>query len=689
MKKINTSAAFLIVLLSLKVFGLTTQENQSRNIAAYLEVVELLEKRYSYYSSVQYCDSILFLVKNTDDQLLLAHILQKKGTLLIKKNEYDSARIYLHQAHNLAKRDDNDTIQATIEKNLGYLAQKDGYGDSVLYYYNSAIRLYGKAGDSVGLAKIKSQLAIFYKLSGDYEMAIKNILEAKRILKKYEIQDSYLRSLINLANIYERLQEYDTALAYYEQCYEKGLELDNSKLSSIALTNKAVIYYRQKKYDESLTAFLRVIEFNEKIGDKRALAKLYSNISLVYEKLGEEVLKRKSIEKSLQYATELDDKVLQLSALNNLGLFYKYKMEYTKAENHFKESLLLAEQMSYKRDKRSAYKNLSEVYEITGNNKQALEYSRKYADINDSILNETKVKAIEDFEAKYRKKEDEAKILQLQNETVKKELEKKSIRSERNTIFSIAAAIVVLLIVGLIYFRMKSRKDKIIASQKIQQLEDEKRLMAAQSVLVGEEKERKRIAQELHDGIGVLLSTASIHFSSVVDKTSDVATSQMIGKANELLQKAGGEVRKISHNMMPGVLSKFGLREALEDLFDGLSDSGQIEIDCDIDMTEERLPENTEIMIYRVVQELINNTLKHAKAKTISFSMWRKLTALVINYNDDGIGFDSDAIPEGKSLGLSGIHSRIDFLKGRFVLESTIEKGTTYKILIPINGKNE
>ena len=89
MKKINTSAAFLIVLLSLKVFGLTTQENQSRNIAAYLEVVELLENRYSYDSAVQYCDSILFLVKNTDDQLLLAHILQKKGTLLIKKNEYD------------------------------------------------------------------------------------------------------------------------------------------------------------------------------------------------------------------------------------------------------------------------------------------------------------------------------------------------------------------------------------------------------------------------------------------------------------------------------------------------------------------------------------------------------------------------------------------------------------------------
>jgi len=263
-----------------------------------------------------------------------------------------------------------------------------------------------------------------------------------------------------------------------------------------------------------------------------------------------------------------------------------------------------------------------------------------------------------------------------------KEMEKKKIRLERNLSYWIGASLIFILVVFLLYFRMRARKNRIIAEQRIQKLEDEKKLMAAQSVMVGQEKERERIARELHDGIGVLLSTASIHFSSVESKT-DKETAEMLKKANKLLREAHKEVRQISHNMMPGVLSKFGLQEGIEDLFENVEEAGETEVDLDITCGDKRLPQNMEIMIYRIIQEMINNTLKHAKATRISFSVLRTEETVRMEYRDNGIGFDEEKLPHGKNLGLSGIRSRVEYLGGTIELKSEKRKGTEYMIIIP------
>jgi len=297
------------------------------------------------------------------------------------------------------------------------------------------------------------------------------------------------------------------------------------------------------------------------------------------------------------------------------------------------------------------------------------------------LFSEKKQELIEKHKADF-------EILHLKDQNKIKELEKKKIRFQRNLSYVIGAVIILLLILILYFFRMRVRKNRIIAAQKIQKLEDEKRLMAAQSVLVGQEKERERIARELHDGIGVLLSTASIHFSSVEEQT-DEETGKMLKKANKLLKDAGKEVRQISHNMMPGVLSKFGLREAIEDLFEDVEDTGDLDIDLQIKCKKERLPENTEIMIYRVIQEMLNNTLKHANASAISLFAERTDEQIIIEYADNGDGFEIDKLPQSKSLGLSGIRSRIDYLGGHIELTSKQGKGTRYSITIPINSKKE
>jgi signal transduction histidine kinase len=154
-----------------------------------------------------------------------------------------------------------------------------------------------------------------------------------------------------------------------------------------------------------------------------------------------------------------------------------------------------------------------------------------------------------------------------------------------------------------------------------------------------------------------------------------------------MLNEASKEVRKVSHNMMPGVLSKFGLKEAIEDLFEKVEEIETIRTEVSLICSNERLPENLEIMIYRIVQEMINNTLKHAEASEIKCSIKRDQEKIIIHFSDNGKGFDAKALPHDRSLGIYGIRSRVDFLSGSVNLKSEKDVGTTYEIVIPLVQK--
>jgi signal transduction histidine kinase len=554
-----------------------------------------------------------------------------------------------------------------------------------MYYHGAAVDLYDKIGDNAGKAKALNHLSIDYKESGNYESAIAYAIKSKELLEATNQNDYIVYPLISLGNVYEELEQYEDALGYYQESYELSISVGNNDIAYTSLMNMGVIYFRTEEYESCLKMFQKVIEYYEKVHNKDRLILLYSNQSLVLNKLGHEAEAERSLEKSLQMARETNNRQKQIWALNNLGIQNKKQKKYLKAEVNYKESLRLAKQSGLVKDQAIALKNLSFLYEATGQLQRALDCHRRYKSIEDSLLNETKVKAIAELEAKYERKEAEARILQLENETAQQEITAQNIRLERNAGITTGIIIVVILAMGLVLYRLKTRKDKVIAGQKIQQLEDEKKLLAAQSVMVGQEKERQRVAQELHDSIGVLLSTAKIHFSNVVKNTSDEETLEMVRKADKLLSEAGEEVRDISHNMMPGVLSKFGLNEAIEDLLDEVSDSGILEVSYNVEELTIRLPEDHEIMLYRVIQELVNNTLKYAAASRIIFSLKKTENHLLIEYTDDGKGFDESNIAKSKSLGISGIRSRIDFLDGTLSIDSRPGQGATFHIEVPIN----
>ena len=680
---ISAFIALLFIFLLPECFGQASNDKILNLVAE----AQNMRNEMQFDSAMKYYDSASNIAQSEDDQLYYNYIKRLKCTIFFMTGQVDSAKKYISDAKKYALKSKNDSLAAISQTVLGYIEMYQGNMQESMNNFDSALAFYEKIHDTIGIGKVMNNYAIFYEERGEYDKALESALRFNHItMSSKSFSVNQLISLNTLGNIYEKLENYDSALAQYEKCYILSLKNNQPAYAQRALRNRSLIYLNQEKYNDAESETLKVINFSKQSDDKNDLALLYSNLGLIYKKQGKIDLALKSYMNSIEYALEINDEATLISVYNNLGVLYKNQKDYPEALKYYNKSLELAEKRNQKADIKIAFSNLASLYEETGDFKKALFYLTQENIYQDSIISEEKVRAIEEMKAKYEKEKDLSQIKSLQAENKINELEKKTIQIERNSSIGISATVVFLLLLILFYFRMKARKDRIIDTQRIQTLEDEKKLLAAQSVIVGQENERKRIAQELHDGIGVLLSTASIHFSIVSKTSNDKKTIEMLDKAEQLLKQAGGEVRKISQNMMPVVLSKFGLLEALEDMFEKLDEINDLEVKTSFTGSKERLPENSEIMLYRVIQEMVNNTLKHAHAKNIEFAYSRGNGVILIDYKDDGVGFDLQKLPHNSSLGVYGIQSRVDFLNGKLKFESGIGKGTYYQISLPINN---
>jgi signal transduction histidine kinase len=214
--------------------------------------------------------------------------------------------------------------------------------------------------------------------------------------------------------------------------------------------------------------------------------------------------------------------------------------------------------------------------------------------------------------------------------------------------------------------------------------ESEKQVLNA--VIQTEEKERRRFAKDLHDGLGPLLSAVKMAVSSLSQQEIDQKKKDIIDNTDIVITEAIKSLKEISNNLSPHVLENFGLASAINTFSGKISSTGAIHITFQTNMSGERLDYNTEVVLYRVMCELINNTIKHAKAKNIEIELTRHNKVLTIVYSDDGIGFDVNEVLRGHSegMGYANIMTRIKSIKGMITLESDKDKGTRAIIIVNI-----
>jgi two-component system, NarL family, sensor kinase len=295
--------------------------------------------------------------------------------------------------------------------------------------------------------------------------------------------------------------------------------------------------------------------------------------------------------------------------------------------------------------------------------------------VNDSIQKLNNQKKVYDLEAKYLAQKKELDMLSQQ----------KIIKQKNILNYLLASGLLLLLgIITSLYFNYRSKQK--LQLQHIIKLETQQQLTATEAVLKGEEQERTRLAKDLHDGLGGMLSGIKYSFNTMKGNmvmTNDNA--QAFERSMDMLDSSIKEMRRVAHNMMPEALVRFGLDTALKDFCNEIQQSGALHISYQsIGLENVIIDQTISITIYRIVQELINNTMKHAVAKNAIVQITKSDNQLSVTVEDDGKGFDTAIINNPVGMGWSNITNRVEFLKGKLDIDSQRGKGTSVHIEINI-----
>ncbi|MCD4665661.1 MAG: sensor histidine kinase [Bacteroidales bacterium] len=659
-----------------------TQNNDSNKVKSLLLLAwELDDSKHK--DIFQYNKLALDLSKKINYQKGIIDSWYQLGVFYSKfKNNEDSALFYCKKVIDIS--DSINYIQKLADgyRISGIALTGKGYYSSALEYLKKSIFLYNQLFDTLSIAKANNSIGIIHFKHAHYDSAIIYYMNSNRYYNAVGKKKFTAYNLINIAKCHIKLEEFEKAKEILLESLSVNKKYNNSINIGITYVNLGIISKEENNPDEALNYYDKALNIYRDIGYKSGIGHIYVNMGNAYKDKGQYPTALNYMENSIKIFKEISNRDGILGSLTNLAVIYVRIKKYSEALSIYDTCKILAKELGDRGNLLTIYDNIYGIYYSSGDYKNALKYKTKYVDLKDSIFNLDQSKIIADLELRYEKEKDQAHIFELQNENLQKNLDLRKKTNQRNIYFASGTSIIVIGILLFIFYRQKVIKDRIISDQKIRQLEEEKKLLAAKAIVEGQEEERKRIALELHDGIGVLLSTAKIHFANISEKTPK--NKESIDKASKLLEQISGDVRKISHNMMPGVLTKLGLNDAMEDLFEDIDEMSNISAHINISGDEIRVPENTEIMLYRIFQEIINNTLKHAGAKTLSLNMNYLPEKLHIQFADDGIGFNVEEKLTSKSLGLSSIQSRVDFLGGDLIIESLQGKGTTYFIQIPI-----
>jgi signal transduction histidine kinase len=637
--------------------------------------------RINKQQALVYCDQAEKLSAELDYGKGIAGTWFERSIIYMKTSNIDTAILY-----NLKSIRINDSLQifdqlAHNYNHMGTLMLRKNQTVEALDYYIKSKILFNSIADSLGLIYVYNSIGSLHRTQGIYDSAAYYFFNYIRLNEQVGNEAMVGIGMVNLANVYLLLEDYEKSKEYSLKSIDYNQKYDRPDCVVKAYKYLAIIYAKEKKYDESLHYFYLGTKLAEKISDLSELASLNINIGNMYEERMRFDSAFAYYEKAIQIAQSTGNMEVLANSLSNKGLIFERKGDYGNALILYDSVVKILEGSGNYYELSSVYYNIYKIYEIKNDYKNAFRYQSNYYTLKDSSVNIESRKAIADLTLRYEKEKDQAKILNLENKNLQQNLILRKKNNQKNIILFSAIGLLLIAFFLFIYIRQKNRKDKIIADQKIRQLEEEKKLLAASSIVNGQEEERKRIAKDLHDGLGVLLSTAKMQFSSIKDKSPE--NRPLIEKATQLLEQATGDVRRISHNMMPGLLTKFGFYEAVEDLLDQINEAGGPKTEIHIEGETSRLPQNFEIMLYRIVQEMVNNTLKYAEAKNISMIIKIGDDRLNIQFSDDGIGFNVQEKLDSNTIGISSIINRVEFLNGIVSIESKPGKGCIYLIQIP------
>ena len=597
----------------------------------------------------------------------------------------DSAEYFIRKALSKANTLQFGSGIARAEINLGYALINQAKYDQAYEHTQKGLSWAKKEGAIklqvaalVNTANIWLYRGSNFKVIEAYEQALDLVHQHPEVLPPHyplAIQN-------NLANVYNGISLHKEALKILKETQRKA---EKEQLPSIvvqSLQHQAEAYLGLSEQDSATWCFEKLIPLCRNNGENVVLAVALSNLADLKLDQGQIELSKKLCQESLALAIETQDGINQMYSLHGLGLAALNEGKWLEAENLVKAALQLGLAQKAGAYNFGLYQTLSYLALVRGDIPNYRKYFSLYRTGRDSVQNEKLIRVLKELETKYATKEKELRIVQLTQMQ----------QNQRRLALGAFALAVLVGIVGYLAWRNQHNRKKLaeqtllLQEQKFKELEQEKQLLAADAMLKGQEEERRRFSRDLHDGLGGMLS--GIKQSLVVIKSNPEMPeqgAQSIGRTIKSMDQSINEMRRLARNLMPEALLKFGLKDALQDFCDYLSNSTQMQIQYQTFGIEQRIPEAQEVIVFRIVQELLNNVVKHAKASVVLLQLLRDGQRFSLTVEDNGVGIPGDTLDKAQGIGWTNIRSRVDYLNGQLDIRSKPGQGTSINIDFVLN----
>lgn len=545
-------------------------------------------------------------------------------------------RGYYKQSLVEAKKALNDYTLLNNKTKIGYCYFLIGKSEFYLDHLDSAMGHFMKGVEAIQNIECVER-ALLYDcmgrlvfLSGEDSKALYYHLQAEKIADKFKDITEQIYNRTCLADDYIGLKKNDQAYRITKELIQLALKSGKPYHLAMAWNYACYIFQIQKKIDSSILAGNTAIKYTIISGNSSYYQKACINLSRTYDQVNDQNSRVYILKKGLNKLQSLPDTTVDLdNFLINLADGYYKLQDYKKAFDYYTEYV----RFSQKEETIKAFTH------------------------------------IQSLELKYRTSEKEKLLAEQKLQLVNKDLQ-----LQRNkTVFYIitAAFFLLLLLFAIVYLNnLYKRKEHF---RQLKAARQQKEIDFLEALMQGEEKERNRIAKDLHDGIAGMLVAVKMHLNALIDERKELKELEHTGKIITLLDDAYGEVRKTSHNLMPEVLLKHGLDEALKRYCHNISSQNKLIVEYDSWGNIKRFKSSFELSIYRIIQELVTNIIKHSKASRALVQISVQDHILSVDIEDNGIGMESEASVDG--MGLHSLERKIKTMDGKLHTISSSNAG--------------
>lgn len=608
----------------------------------------------------------------------LSHQLDSLEKEIKQKIYSDSAgvRSLINQYVMLATRGNHEAKVRSMTNYLGQLYLAHENYDSLQVILDRSLPMALETKDSVLAAALIRLEGLRHYYLGNFSEGIQSYLSNIDLARA--AGSSMLAGFYNNIGIcYEKLKDYTSAIKYYE------LALDNCRKSGyvygiqVMTNNMAVIYLNEKKWEKAYNLLHPICDTMTGPGTNHLHLDLGHGYARALFGLGRIDESISIGEKYLAIAQSTGDKKREILHLLGLGDRFKDSENPAKAIIYYEDALHKMQDIGINEQMVTVVNNLRVMHKKVGQYQKALQYSDQLHELKDSMYNKQDLALVRELDKKYQSSLKDQELLRQEIELTEKE------RKYNLLLFIIGG----ILITGLFIYKNQEKNKRLaeqdlqLAEQHIATLESRQKIENMSSMIAGQEAERQRIAKDLHDGLGTLLTTVKGKIVQIQTAIDELSSANIYESAQDMIDQACEEVRRISHNMMPGVLRLEGLQGAVEDIVTQLEQTHGLQVFATIDFDDQRVNEVQAHMIYRILQEGINNIVRHSHATEVVIQLMEYDDHLHLLIEDDGDGFDIEKQASG--LGLQSIRSRVAFLNGDLDINSNKE-GTSMHINVAI-----